>query len=127
MRTTDPCEPYPTKTSKRYIPAEAEPHSRSAELYSEPTSYPAPVLSQGHLQSLNRTHLSFGFLNYTWMTMQVTGEYSAQRSIRGQINVAVELVDNNTQLFFKDTRRGEAVNSSGETHYEIGTIAEQNA
>lgn len=40
--------------------------------------------------------------------MQVTGEYSTQRSIRGQINGAVEPVDNNTQLFFfKDTRRGE--------------------
>lgn len=59
--------------------------------------------------------------------MQVTGEYSAQRCIRGQINGTVEPVDNNTQLFFKDTRGAGAVNSSGETHYEIGIIAEQNA
>lgn len=39
--------------------------------------------------------------------MQVTREHSAQRSIRGQINMAVEPVDNNTQLSFKDTHRGE--------------------
>lgn len=39
--------------------------------------------------------------------MQVTGEHSTQKSIRGQINVAVEPVDNNIQLSFKDTRRGE--------------------